>query len=322
MNTTFVRRLALATSCAITTFACAGQSDKIQSPDPHASKTPTSASSSEAVEPAAKDVASVCKEAKPVAALGIERSRTLAVVGRGDAAIGVLGWKPSEKYSLADLQALEKKEQYPELLGHIEDVPPASRGASWDALLTRVATSYVAGLAEEADTYAAFGGFMQTEHLVERYPQLRKSGDFMRRRGEVGQKMFTKCFQLTYSGEECVSMALQFVRVAGTDAKEKLAVAKVVSRNQNKYNAVPFFRVALTGEDRSACKDDDLAATMTAGLGLPPDYDNAKEARDIAQNVCFAELEKPIVEELTTGDGSGYFRDNACSVLREKGVVK
>ena len=208
-------RLVLATSCTMA-LACAGQSDKIASPDPHASKPQSSASSEATAEPAARDVASVCKDAEPVAVHGSSQSRFAAVHGTGDAAVGVLGFEPSRKYSIADLQALEKKDQYQELLAHIEDVPPASRGASWDALLTRVATTYVGGLTDEGDTYAAFGGFMQTEALVERYPQLRKSADFMRKRGDVGQKMFGMCFKMTYSGEECVSMAMQFVRVSGT----------------------------------------------------------------------------------------------------------
>ena len=144
----------------------------------------------------------------------------------------------------------------------------------------------------------------------------------MTARSGAGEHMFAKCFEATYSGEECVSMALDFVRVAGTDAATSLAVAKIVRRNQNPYVAVPFFRIALEGKDRAACGDDDLELATTAGLGLPPDYDNAKASRDIAQNVCFEELQAPIVARLTGDDGGGYFKDNACAVLRAKGVVE
>jgi hypothetical protein len=314
-------RFALAASCSFALPACQKQTPKIESPDPHARKDSgqTVATSEDANEAAPKDPDSVCSEAKAVAAIAPSDIPRELVSGR--ATIAVLGFVAGDKYTLADLQALEKKEQYEELLLHIEDVAPASRSAAWDALLTRASTAYVATLTDIADTYGAFGGFMTTEQLAKRYPQLRKSKEFMRKRGEVGKHMFEKCFQLTYSGEECVGMALEFVKVAGTDAGEKLAVAKVVSRNQNKYVAVPFFTAALK-DDKSGCKDADLAATTTAGLALPPDYDNAKGARDIAQNVCFAELEKPIVEALTKSDTSGYYRDNACAVLREKGVVK
>ncbi len=323
MTTNMLGRFALAASCACAFSACPKQSPKIESPDPHARNAsgPTVATSDDATDESPKDPATVCSEAKAVAA-GARGRMHAPRDAAGPVAIAVLGFVGETKYTLADLQALEKKEQYEELLAHVEDVAPASRSAAWDSLLARASTAYVATLADSADTYAAFGGFMATEQLAKRYPQLRKSKDFMRKRGEVGKHMFQKCFELTYSGEECVGMAMEFVKVAGTDAGEKLAVAKIVSRNQNKYVAVPFFGVALKDADKSACKDEDLLATTTAGLGLPPDYDNAKGARDIAQNVCFAELEKPIVDELTKSDTSGFYRDNACAVLREKGVVK
>jgi hypothetical protein len=309
--------LAIATSAA-----CAGRSETIASPDPNKPKATTAASSEEPSDTGPKDVATVCSDANAVARHAPDAARSPAHSAKGDAAIALLGFKPNDKHSLADLQALEKKEQYEELLSHIEDISPASRGASWDAMLARVATAYVATLANADDVSAAFGGFMRTEHLVGRYPQLRKSADFMGKRSDVGEKMFGKCFQLSYSGEECVGMALDFVKVAGTDARSKLAIAKIVSRNQNKYVAMPFFGAALTGSDHSACKDADFVATTTAALGLPPDYDNAKTARDIAENVCFAELEKPIIAELTGSDGGGYYKDNACAVLRKKGAVK
>lgn len=295
--------------------------------NPKTENKPIASPDSQAADPGAsdgassRDLASVCAEATPVAAA----SPGPASYGeQGDASLTVFGaMRPKEgSYSLADLQALEKKGQDVELLEHLEDVPPAGRSATWDALLARTATKVVAGLDGEGDTYRAFEAMMIAEGLLQRYPQLAETKDFMAKRSTAGEHMFAKCFELTYSGEECVAMALAFVRVAGTDPKTSLAVAKIVRRNQFPYVAVPFFRAALDGKDHSACADDDLALATTAGLGLPPDEVAAKTSRDIAQNVCFSELEKPIVAALTGADGGGYFRDNACAVLRAKGVLK
>lgn len=313
--------LTVATLAAATTLACAGRSDTIASPDPNKPKPATAATSEEPTETGPKDVATVCSDAKELA-VATPAVASPSYPPRGDAAIALMGFEPNDKHSLADLQALEKSEQYEELLSHIEDIAPASRGASWDAMLTRAATAYVGTLTDANDVSAAFGGFMMTERLVGRYPQLRKAKGFMDKRADVGGKMFPKCFELSYSGEECVGMALDFVKVAGTDGKTKLAIAKIVSKNQNRYVAMPFFGAALAGSDKSACKDADFVLTTTAALGLPPDYDNAKAAREIAANVCFAELEKPIIDELTGTDGGGYYKDNACAVLRKKGAVK
>lgn len=313
-------------------LACGGapESSKIPSPDPNAKEAPASQSaageqSSGAKPPSSKDVASICKDAKPVSALerpiplslSLERPRP----EKGDGSFG----PPSDlkakgnDYTLADLQALEKKAQYLELLRHIEDIPPAKRDAAWDALLTRAATAFVGSLSSKAD---AFDGFMVAEHLVERYPQLTKSTDFMQKRGDVGKSSFGQCFKMSYSGEECVKMALDFIKVSGTDPKVKLAVAKVVRLNQNAYNAVPFFQAAVQSKDDSACGDEDLQLATTAGLGLPSDYANAKGARDIAQNMCFKQLKDPILKQLTGDEGGGYFTQNACAVLRANGVVK
>jgi hypothetical protein len=313
-------RIPLCITATALMLACNPKADAVASPD---AATPAATTTT-----AERDVASVCADATAVAVRGDAvtpyAAATPNAAAQGDASLGVFGMlgDKGDRYSLADLQALEKKGQHLELLQHIEDVAPAARAASWDALLARAATALVGSLASEGDTYRAFEAMMIAEGLLQRYPQLAKISDFMRARSGAGEHMFAKCFEATYSGEECVSMALDFVRVAGTDAKTSLAVAKIVRRNQNPYVAVPFFRIALDGQDRAACGDDDLELATTAGLGLPPDYDGAKASRDIAQNVCFDELQAPIVAKLTGDDGGGYFKDNACAVLRAKGVVK
>ncbi|MBL8942767.1 MAG: hypothetical protein JNK45_06465 [Myxococcales bacterium] len=311
-------RLCIAAAAAALVLACHPKSGAIASPESDAAQP--GAGSTDATT-GTRDVASVCADATAVA------SRQAVVPydrGPGDASVAVFGMlgDKADRYSLADLQALEKKGQHLELLQHIEDVAPTARTSGWDALLARAATKVVGSLATEGDTYRAFEAMMVAEGLLQRYPQLAKTSEFMTARSGAGEHMFAKCFEATYSGEECVSMALDFVRVAGTDAATSLAVAKIVRRNQNPYVAVPFFRIALEGKDRAACGDDDLELATTAGLGLPPDYDNAKASRDIAQNVCFEELQAPIVARLTGDDGGGYFKDNACAVLRAKGVVE
>jgi hypothetical protein len=303
-------------------IACApkGGRNAIASPDPHAPRTATASTTDDA--PAAKrDVASVCAASNAIADAGARPTSYADGTPAGATAFVFGAPKSNGGYSMAELQALEKKGQHLELLQHIEDISPTGRGATWDALLERVATAVVGSLATEGDTYRAFEAMHTAEHLASRYPQLAKSKSFMAKRGEAGRHMFSKCFAHTYTGEECVSMALDFVRLPGTDAATKLAVAKIVGSNQNPYVAVPFFRTAID-DDRGACKDAAFETAATAGLGLPPDYPVAKTSRDLAQNVCFAELRAPIVEKLTGTDGGGYFADNACAVLRAKGEVK
>lgn len=315
--------LSLSAAALVVAVGCNPKGDPIASPDPHAA--PATTAEAPAQKQGARDVASVCAEATAVASAAPSTWRRAASeASYGGTSIAVLGafGDRSDRYSISDLQALEKKGQLEELLQHIEDIAPSARTTTWDTLLVRAATKLVGSLAADADTYRAFGAMMTAESLLQRYPQLGAATEFMAARSQAGEHMFGKCFEMSYSGEECVNMALDFVRVEGTDAKTALAVAKVVRRNQNAYVAVPFFKIALGSKDHGACSDEDLELATTAGLGLPPDYDNAKASRDIAQNVCFSQLEKPLVARLTGDDGGGYFRDNACAVLRAKGVVK
>lgn len=314
----------LVTSLSLTGVACGPKSARqaaLASPDPHQPQPAAAGTTDEGGAKPPRDIASVCAEASPIAAVAPQsRSATSPWLGSGDAAVALLGFA-DHRYGMADLQALEKKQQYLELLQHVEDVAPASRTAGWNQLLERAAIGVLGSLSAETDGYRAFEAMGMAESLLQRYTELAQSKDFMAARGRAGTAMFDRCFEMSYSGEECVSMARDFIAVAGTDAATKLAIAKVVRRNQQSQFAVPFFRAAVRGAEASACGDEDLALAVTAGLALPPDYPEAQGAREVAQDACFAQLRPTLVETLARDDSS-YFRDNTCAVLRAKGAVK
>ncbi|MCP4449502.1 MAG: hypothetical protein GY811_29830 [Myxococcales bacterium] len=311
----------------LASVGCGGSEKAIESPDPHAKKgqataeATAGATAEAATEPAASgDLNTVCAEAA-----ALDPAPRLAPVppavkpsGGVDSKAGRN--KGKDKYSMADLKALEKKSQHVELLGHIDDIAPAKRGKAWDAMLERAATATVTQMVASPSDSKAFEAFFLAEQLVTKYPQLMSSTGFSEKRGEAGAAAFNACFKSSYSGQECLTKALEFVNVPGTDPKVALQIGKTVRLNQFAYVAVPFFRAAsLT--DKSACADKDLVMATMAGLGLPTDYANAVGARDIAENACFAELQSQITKALEDGKG-GYLRDNACAVLRHKGVVQ
>jgi hypothetical protein len=271
----------------------------------------------------ASKLAEICSEAEAVA--GSDRpKRSDAVANRSagsSPALGVFA-APSRRYTMADLEALAKSGAHQELLQHIEDVAPVARNARWTALLAQAATAVVRAASTSKDPDRAFEGFMVAEMLVERHAALAKDEGFMAVRGSVGEKMLGYCFERSWSGAYCVESALGFVGVEGTTVDVRLAIAKLVRRSQNAHVAAPFFEQALASGDTTACSDPDLALSMTAALGLPPRYDNAKIARSIAERACFAEL-RPVIEKgLTSGEETAYFRDNVCAVLSAKGVVR
>lgn len=229
-------------------------------------------------------------------------------------------------HSMADLQALEKRSAWEELLGHAEDVPPAQRNATWDKLVERAAVGYMQSLTTNT---AAYEGVFTSQSLVKRYPHLAKSQEFMAKRGEAGKAASETCLQHAYRGQHCIDMMTEFLKTSNTSPDVGFAFGKIARKNQNHYVAVPFFKWALdqkkdakestsTTTAAQMCGDEDLKLAVVAGLGLPPDYPNAGGARQIAANSCYDNLKAEIKKELVE-NGSGYYRDNACAVIKAKG---
>jgi hypothetical protein len=303
--------------------ACSGgKAHNVKSPDPHAASSAesssSSSSSSEAATDQTADLDAICRN-NAVAQIGTPKA---SAHGPNVAAamFGVLA-SADRRYSMSDLQALQRKGQHEELLQHIEDVPPSGRGKEWDALLEKSATALLEKYNKD-DANSHWGHFALAESFVQRYPQLAEQKKFMTKRASIGKNVIARCFEQSYAGEECLSLARDFIAVQGTDPGVVLAIAKTVRGKQNSDVAVPFFLTALEVGKDSACADEDLALATTAGLALPPDYDRAAGAREIAQNKCFEQLQGPIVDTLKAGDAGSYFTANACTVLRAKGVVK
>jgi hypothetical protein len=234
--------------------------------------------------------------------------------GKGLAYFGV-GVKGKD-FSMADLQALEKKSAWEELLGHAEDVPPARRGAAWEGLVTRAAIGYIQSLGTNT---AAYEGVFTSQALLTRYPHLLKSQEFMAKRGDAAKLAAERCLRGSYRGQHCIDMMKDFLKTSNTGPDVGFEFGKITRRNQNHYVAVPFFKWALDQKkDAAWCADDDLKLAVVAGLGLPPDSEEAAGARHIAASVCWDGLREGVRKQLQDSP-DGYYRDNACAVLKAKG---
>lgn len=277
---------------------------KAPDPKPAAAAKPTS-------------VKAACAGAKPPKA-----SRNLAVPEEKDrfASGGIASWSSSKAkdYAMADLDALAKRGAWEELLMHAEDIPPAKRDATWEKLVEKAAIGELGQLTTKAESYE---GVFTSQALGKRYPHLLKSSEFMSKRGEAGKKAASECLREAWRGEHCLDMMNTFLSTPGTSADVGFAFGKIARLNQNHYVAVPFFKWALEKKkDAAMCGDEDLSLAVVAGLGLPPDYENAAGARKIATEMCWDAL-KPAVEKKVLEDGSSYFIDNACAVLAAKGAL-
>ena len=217
-----------------------------------------------------------------------------------------------KKYTLLDLRALVEQKSYAEAIEHLGDVAPSERKAEWQDVAAQAAIGWVD---TGKDALTRLGYMIEVEA---KFPIVIKHGKYAALRVEVAPKGFEECFANDSSVDECLDHAKKFIDADPGNGKLALAIAKVARRAMYSYNSIPLFRRAVAATKGGAtCKDEDLHEAVNAALGLPPDYDNAKEGRELAVT-CWEALRKSVVEQLARGEG-GYFKDNGCDVMRRKG---
>lgn len=259
----------------------------------------------------------ICADAKPVD-MNAKKKNAIFLLDSEDRG----GFEPAaakakgQTYTMADLEALDKKGSHEELLSHAEDITPANRTPAWEKLVEKAASGYMASLTKGS---ASFEGVWTSSSFVKRYPFLTKSQDFMTKRGEAGKSAAERCLADSYRGQHCIDMMKEFLQTTGTSPDVGLAFGKITRKNQHHYVAVPFFKWALDAKkDASFCGDEDLKMAVVAGMGLPPDYDNAIDSRAITSTTCWDTLKADLKTQLVK-EPSGYYKDNTCAVLKAKG---
>lgn len=190
------------------------------------------------------------------------------------AIVGVLlagpAWAEQKPYTLKDLQALEQREAWPELLAHLNDVPPAERSADWNRVVER------ACLPDGMEDY-----------LEER------------------------CHNALSSVLNSEPQNMEFAWKAGKWAR----------RHRASWAAVPFFARAVQKAGDPRCKDGDVLEAVVSGLGLPADRsaDVVKQSQKLAFQRCWPDTKESVKNAF--GRQEGYFRDNTCGALKQKGAL-
>jgi hypothetical protein len=238
-----------------------------------------------------------------------------AITILGIALAATSAYADKKSYTIADLKSLVGSKSYQEAVEHLGDISPSERNADWLAVAADAASGYIAGLSNDDLVKKV----LSIEDIDAKYPQVLKSPKYTKARAEIGLKGYEACFKVDYEMNECVQHAMKFIDGDPGNADLALKMSKLVRLNGNAYGALPFFKKALAGKATAAvCKDEDLKLAVVAGVGLPPDYDNAKIAKDIASGTCWEQLKKPIVDAVSA-ESSGYTHDNGCALLKAKG---
>ena len=126
---------------------------------------------------------------------------------------------------------------------------------------------------------------------------------------------FETCQQRSYADEECLLALEAFVRAS---PREAMRAGKVTRLNFKASVALRFFEIAAKQKRNDFCQDEDVQLAVLSGLALPGDYPDAKRARTLFADQCFAQHLAAVVKELDSEGGDSYLKSNACPILKKR----
>ncbi len=219
--------------------------------------------------------------------------------------------------TIVDLRALARQRAWAELVEHLSDVPPAARDREWQSLAQTACLEEV-NHERLKSPLAALG---LGEALLQLYPALAESREFMNARADLGLQAFERCFEQDRTSEGCAAHLRAFVRADPTASDLAFKLGKLVPPRAHGRLAVPAFAVALRTPDDPRCNDPDVKRAVLSGLSVPRAGNEALlgESVELASNVCWRAL-APAITDRMGGDSTDYLR-NVCPFVRTRGAL-
>jgi hypothetical protein len=227
------------------------------------------------------------------------------------------------KYTVADLESLDKQESWHELLAHAADVPPAQRTDRWNVMVERAALGVLTSHAGEADAAWTFG-----DAAVEQYPSLNKSRRYMMAREQASERGLDACLRqpaVVIAGRRqpkditpCVDRAVTSAEIDAGDPDAAFRLAKMIE-HVLPLEAVRVYRRALAMRHAATdCSDKELGRSVGDALVLTPGDTRVVDAQAIAFDVCWDGLKEALIDRFISESSSKNFRTNTCSQLLGK----
>lgn len=223
-----------------------------------------------------------------------------------------------DKYTFADLSALERQEGWEELLAHAKDIAPRERNEAWEEL---VETAAIAQLGARLARGEPEGASLEADHILKEHAFLKRSRAFLDARAKAGLAGALRCFEQRGAGS-CVERLAVFVAQDPSNAQLAFDAGKLTRPYMNPVAGISFYEVALARKPKAGlrariCRDEDVIAAAAHALGQPVTYDSAKAGRAVAFGACFEHIRPNLVEMLVKSSG-GYTAANACPGLAER----
>jgi hypothetical protein len=225
-------------------------------------------------------------------------------------------------YAMADLDALDKRASWDELINHAEDIPPSQRTDHWDQLVEHAGAGVLAGL--DVDK-VALSGLGTADGLTRRFPQLKKSKPFMQKRADIGLRAFARCFELVVEDSDKEACATRLVGFSDGDPDNldlaRRAADLVLKHQRAPAAAVPFYyRLMAKKAKAKECSEDAAKRAVVAALDLPKEDPRVAQAREIASQLCWDAMQNAVVDEILreTSKQQHHYFENTCGFLVEK----
>jgi hypothetical protein len=235
---------------------------------------------------------------------------------------------PSADPVFAELDALAAAKSWSELRGQLTNVKPTSRDAHWAALAEQAAIGELTPLASSARSFS--DRLAALEHYASTFQILTDNPKFQAVRASIGLSAFGDCLDQGYGSSlaDCRRGLEDFVRATpngvGT-ARADLArnAARLVGLKLNRPAAAPFFAIAIEAPadtEAAVCSDPDLATSVIAALGRPPDWNEAKAAGTLTE-ACWKTLGPAVVAQVARETGDSYYLGNSCPILLKRDAL-
>lgn len=184
------------------------------------------------------------------------------------ALLGLSSCVKSSSPAMADLRALDKEGSKKELVDRLGVVPPSERDDEWFDIAQRGAASYLKEVkVEEGRGEQSLG---EADALLEKFPKLATSQQFMAARLELGIRAFKQSYSnYRHSGgpNPWVKKQVEFIEkdTVTKDGPARLAKEVVLGR-LIPVTAYPLFAVAVKRDEAAACADATWTPVFVAAV--------------------------------------------------------
>lgn len=225
----------------------------------------------------------------------------------------LVGCATAKSAAYENLRALEKQQNYAEMVGRLKEVQPVERDEEWEGFVERASLKELS--VELKDARAAEHLLATIDAQLESYPSLKKSAAWWQKRADVG----VTAFKWTYSNyrhatsdEQWVPKIVAFVEKDSTTKGLAQRFARdVVAARLVASSAWPLYALAFQRDGDAVCADPKLVDVVIELIDYKSWLD---EVKPLVTTRCAAQLKKPVAEKLKKNDSTS-FRVAACQVL-------